>query len=269
MEEWDRTWSTLEDYRGINANMHTVEAYLAVGDVTGDPAWHRRAGLIAARVAGWAERNGWRVPEHFDATWAPLLEHHRDEPAHPFRPYGATVGHGLEWARLLVAVDATVGAEAPARLVVAAEALADRAVADGWAADGADGSSTPPTGRGVRWFTAGCTGCWPRPSTPPRCCAGPPARRATPSRCERWWAYAERHLIDHERGSWHHELDEGNRPSAEVWSGKPDVYHAYQAALLPIVPVAPSFAAALAGLPGPGARQGTEQGAGRTLPPAR
>lgn len=62
----------------------------------------------------------------------------------------------------------------------------------------------------------------------------------------RWWRYADRYLVDHERGSWRHELDAGNRPSALVWPGKPDVYHAYQAALLPTVPLVPSFAAALA-----------------------
>ena len=259
VEEWDRTWSTLEDYRGINANMHTVEGYLAVGDVTGDTAWHRRAGRIAARVAGWAEANDWRVPEHFDATWAPLLEHHRDEPAHPFRPYGATVGHGLEWARLLVAVDASLGAQSPDGLVAAAEALADRAVADGWAVDGADGfvyttdwSGRPVVRRRMHWVLAEAVN------------AAEVLRRATGAaryveQAERWWAYAERHLVDHERGSWHHELDPANQPSAEVWPGKPDVYHAYQAALLPVVPVVPSFAAALAGLPAPGA--------GRSLPP--
>ena len=38
---WDRTWSELEDYRGVNANMHTVEAYLAAADVTGDTRWRR------------------------------------------------------------------------------------------------------------------------------------------------------------------------------------------------------------------------------------
>lgn len=31
VEEWDRTWTTLGTYRGVNANMHTVEAYLAAG----------------------------------------------------------------------------------------------------------------------------------------------------------------------------------------------------------------------------------------------
>ncbi|MDR0783602.1 MAG: AGE family epimerase/isomerase, partial [Propionibacteriaceae bacterium] len=32
VEEWDRGFTTLSDYRGINANMHTVEAYLAAAD---------------------------------------------------------------------------------------------------------------------------------------------------------------------------------------------------------------------------------------------
>ena len=44
-----------------------------------------------------------------------------------------------------------------------------------------------------------------------------------------WWAYAVDHLIDLERGSWHHELDAANRPQASVWPGKPDLYHAVQA----------------------------------------
>ena len=72
---------------------------------------------------------------------------------------------------------------------------------------------------------------------------GDPRHRADE---QRWWAYAEEHLVDHAHGSWRHELDPHNRPSAEVWPGKPDAYHAYQAALLPRLPVAPSFAAALA-----------------------
>ena len=61
-----------------------------------------------------------------------------------------------------------------------------------------------------------------------------------------WWDYARRHLVDRAAGGWHHELDPQNRPSATVWSGKPDVYHAYQAALIADVPVTPSFASALA-----------------------
>jgi mannose/cellobiose epimerase-like protein (N-acyl-D-glucosamine 2-epimerase family) len=37
-------------------------------------------------------------------------------------------------------------------------------------------------------------------------------------------------------GSWHHELDPDNRPASAIWPGKPDVYHAYQAVLLTLLP---------------------------------
>ena len=245
VEEWDRSWSHLDGYRGVNANMHTVEAYLAAGDVTGDAVWHARAGRIAATVAGWARGNDWRIPEHFDADWTPMLEHHRDRPADPFRPYGATVGHGLEWSRLLVAVDATL-ADPPAGLVDAAVALFDRAVADGWAADGAEGfvyttdwSGRPVVRNRMHWVLAEAVSTavvLHRVTGDERYAAD----------AARWWDYADRYLVDHERGSWHHELDPSNRPTAETWPGKPDVYHAYQAALLPEVPTTPSFATALA-----------------------
>ena len=66
---------------------------------------------------------------------------------------------------------------------------------------------------------------------------------------ERWyrtlWDYAGRYLLDVRRGSWRHELDEHNRPSARTWQGKPDVYHALQATLVPRLPLAPGLAGAL------------------------
>lgn len=245
-DRWDRTWSDLDPYRGVNANMHAVEALLAAGDVTGDATWHERAGRISARVVDWARANGWRVPEHFDEQWQPRLEHNRDRPADAFQPYGATVGHGLEWARLLVAVDRTLGAAAPDGLVDAAVALADRAVEDGWSADGGTGFvyTTDWEGRPVvrsrmHWVAAEAVA------------TADVLRRVTDdgrwsSAGATWWRWIDEHLVDHEHGSWHHELDEQNRPSAAVWPGKPDVYHAYQAALLPELPLVPSFAAALA-----------------------
>lgn len=245
-EEWDPAWTTPSSYQGINANMHTVEAYLAAGDVTGDAAWHERAARISTRVLGWAAENDWRVPEHFDASWTPLPEFNRDEPAHPFRPYGATVGHALEWARLLVSLDATLGAAAPPDLVTRAVTLADRAVADGWAADGADGfvyttdwQGSPVVRQRMHWVLAEAVS------------AASVLHRATGEtrwarRYAQWWAYADRYVVDHERGSWRHELDPTNAPAATVWAGKPDVYHAYQAALAPDLPLAPSYATALA-----------------------
>jgi hypothetical protein len=35
-------------------------------------------------------------------------------------------------------------------------------------------------------------------------------------------------------------------PAASTWSGKPDLYHSYQAVLLPSLPLSPAAATALA-----------------------
>jgi len=61
----------------------------------------------------------------------------------------------------------------------------------------------------------------------------------------RWWDHIAEVFIDHDLGSWRHELDARNRPGALVWDGKPDTYHAFQATLIPRLPLAPTLAAAL------------------------
>jgi sulfoquinovose isomerase len=58
-----------------------------------------------------------------------------------------------------------------------------------------------------------------------------------------FWDEAAARFLDRDRGGWVHELPVGD--TAPVWSGKPDVYHAYQATLLPQLPLAPVLAAAL------------------------
>ncbi len=246
VDEWSADWSALDPYRGVNANMHAVEALLAVGDVTGERQWHARAGRIAAKVAGWAEAHAWRIPEHFTSDWTPMPDYNKDTPAHPFRPYGATVGHALEWARLFLAVDASLEAAAPAGLRRASERLFRQAVRDGWAVDGHDGfvyttdwEGHPVVRERMHWVLAEAVS------------AAEALAKATHDGQYRadalaWWRYADEELIDHDAGSWHHELSPDNRPSATVWRGKPDIYHAYQAALLPELPLTPSFAAALA-----------------------
>lgn len=246
VDEWDREWCTLDPYRGVNANMHAVESFLAAGDVTGERIWHERAGRIAARVVAWARENQWRIPEHFDESWTPRLDHHRDQPAHPFQPFGATVGHGLEWARLLLAVEATLGPDAPQGLLEAATALTEGAVLDGWSPNGIPGFvyTTDWEGQAVvelrmHWVVAEAINtAW--------CLWRRTGEQHYLDWTKEWWLYVDRFLVDHERGSWHHELDDQNRVSRQVWPGKPDVYHAYQTALLPECPLTPSFATALA-----------------------
>jgi sulfoquinovose isomerase len=60
-----------------------------------------------------------------------------------------------------------------------------------------------------------------------------------------WWDHVASVFIDHDLGSWRHELDPRNQPSGLVWSGKPDTYHAFQATLIPRLPLAPGLAGAL------------------------
>ena len=113
-EQWDESFTTLDGYRGVNANMHTVEALLSAADVLDDASLRDKALRIVTRVVhDLARGNEWRIPEHFDDTWTPVLEYNVDEPAHPFRPYGATIGHWLEWARLALHLRAGLGDAAP------------------------------------------------------------------------------------------------------------------------------------------------------------
>ncbi len=244
VDTWDVAFETLDPYRGLNANMHTLEAMLAVADATGDPAWLDRARRVAGFVVRLAAEHGGRLPEHFDASWRADLELNADRADDPFKPYGATVGHGLEWSRLLLQLEAATRDES-GDLNTAARVLFDRAVHDGWAADGAPGfvyttdwAGHPVVRARMHWVVAEGISA-----------ADALHRRTGDHRFAdlyaRWWDYTAEHVIDHDRGSWHHELDAENRPCGDVWPGKPDLYHAVQATLLPRLPLGVSIARAI------------------------
>ncbi len=243
VEGWDRDWRRPEDYRGANANMHMVEAFLAARDATGDAIWSERALRVAERlVRDVAGAHGWRVVEHFDARWTPLPDYNRDDPRHAFRPFGVTPGHALEWSRLLLHLHASLDGR-PDWLVPAARELFARAVADGWAANGGFVYTTDLDGRPVatermHWVLTEAIG------------AAAALHAVTGAdEYDRWyrtfWDVADEQFRDRERGSWRHELDERLQPSDRTWTGKPDVYHALQATLIPRLPVTSSVAGAL------------------------
>jgi len=273
-ESWDAGFTASEPYRGANSNMHSVEAYLAAGDVTGDPAWHARAASIATRlIDGYARASSWRVPEHFDGNWQPLPDYNADRRNDQFRPYGTTPGHSFEWARLLLDLQAAhaaqatreaaratavtaqagageAGAEQPGPLgwlPEAAAALFDTAVADAEDRDGHPGllytvgtDGQPVMTARLHWVACEAV-----------LAADALYRRTGEERfaaaAARWWDEIDRYFIDRSGGSWWHELTPEFTPAGSTWSGKPDLYHAYQAVLFPSLPLSPVAAIALAG----------------------
>ena len=57
--------------------------------------------------------------------------------------------------------------------------------------------------------------------------------------------YLEEKVRDHKNGSWYHQLDRNNNLLNTVWPGKSDVYHAFQATLIPYHSVDTSIACAV------------------------
>jgi sulfoquinovose isomerase len=255
VDTWDTSFGTLDEYRGINANMHTVEAMLSVASVTGDREWTRRALRICDFVVTTASAHEWRIPEHYDSSWTPLPEFNADKPDHPFKPYGATIGHGLEWSRLLLHAAAAAGDSdaAPAagggagRLATAAAELFRRAVADGWSVDGnpgfvytTDWSGHPVVRDRMHWVAA-------EGINAAAALYAQTGEQSYADQYREWWDYTDEFLIDHEHGSWFHQLDPANVPTDTVWPGKFDLYHAFQATLGARLPLWPMVATAVAG----------------------
>lgn len=251
-ESFARDWSHEEAYRGANSNMHSTEAFLAMADVTGDARWLDRALRIVERVIhGHAAANDHQVIEHFSQTWQPLPDYNHDNRADGFRPYGTTPGHAFEWARLLLHLEAArqrVKLPNPGWLLQDARQLFANACRDGWHVDGLPGvvytldwQKQPVVRHRLHWVHCEAAAA-----------AAALLQRTDEKQYEDWyrcfWEFNETLFIDRQLGSWHHELNERNQPSADIWAGKPDLYHAYQATLLPLLPLAPSLASGLAGM---------------------
>jgi mannose/cellobiose epimerase-like protein (N-acyl-D-glucosamine 2-epimerase family) len=268
VEEWTRDWSACSDYRGANANMHGVEATLAAADALAaeDPpaaaTLRRRALRSTGRIVhGWARERDWRLPEHFTAGWEPLPEHNRNRPADPFRPYGVTVGHQFEWARLCLHLRAALaldrrnghsggeddgagGGEAPAWLLDDAVALFAAAAGRGWAADGQPGfpytldwSDRPVVGARMHWVLCEAVAA----ATVLHAVTGEPRYAELAGA---WRAHGEERFADPATGSWHHELDPAGAVATGTWAGQPDAYHLAQMLVLAGRPVRGSVAAA-------------------------
>lgn len=240
-------------YRGMNSNMHMVEALLAAHSAGAGETHRDRAERIAHRAVQAAAQNEWRLPEHFDARWRPRLDHNQHHLDDPFRPYGSTVGHWFEWSRLLLHLEAATHTAQPHADTIwmrtAALTLFDRGLAEGWNVDGnagfiytVDWDGAPVVRRRLHWVLAEAIAAASVLCT----VTGDPSYADWR---DRWVTFAQEHHMDHEGGSWHHELDPENRPSPMIKTGKADIYHSTQAMLWagsPELPLRGGLAASLA-----------------------
>ena len=247
-DTWNTEFTVLDSYRGLNANMHTVEAFLAVADVLKEEKYRVRAGRIIDRVLGWAKENDWRIPEHFTEDWKPDLECNKEKPDDPFKPYGATPGHGIEWARLITQWALSSfkeDRESAAAYIEEAEQLYCRAVSDAWDRDGTPGlvyttdwNGVPVVHDRMHWTLAEAI------NTSAVLYRVTGKEKYAEDYAE-FMEYLDTKVHDKENGSWFHQMDRENRVIGTVWPGKSDIYHALQVTLIPYVPVSVSVAKAV------------------------
>ena len=232
-DTWNTEFTVLDDYRGLNANMHTVEAFLAAADVLKDEKYRERSGRIINHVIGWAKDNDWRIPEHFSKEWVADLECNKDKPDDPFKPYGATPGHGIEWSRLITQwALSTYGKEGAGEYIECARKLYERAIGDAWNSDGAPGivyttdwKGQPVVHDRMHWTLAEAINT-----------SAILYRARGVARYKQDYAkfmeYLDEKVIDHVNGSWFHQLDQNNVLMGTVCPVKSDLYHAFQATLI-------------------------------------
>lgn len=229
-DEWCRDWTPFSTYRGMNANMHGVEALLAAYEATGREKFLAMAGRILDFFMGKiGPGNDWRFPEHYTQSW----EIDRDYAGNPmFRPAGTTPGHSFELARLLLQHwDLTGRPEGDACEV--ARRVAYLALKDAWDEEKGgfvytlDFDGRPAIRARYWWPVTEAIGAL---AAMLKCCPS----NDDENWYRRLWCFADEHFIDRERGGWFPELGEDNMPADHQFKGKPDIYHSIQATLFPL-----------------------------------
>ena len=177
------------------------------------------------------------------------MEKNKEKPDDPFKPYGATPGHGIEWARLVTqwALSSSDGKLKGWRdvYIEAAEQLFYRAVSDAWNVDGTPGivyttdwDGRPCVHDRMHWTLAEAIN------------TSAVLYRVTGKSLyadfyAQFMKYLDETVADHVNGSWFHQLDRENHLIGTVWPGKSDLYHALQSMLIPYLRVDKSIAAAV------------------------
>jgi mannose/cellobiose epimerase-like protein (N-acyl-D-glucosamine 2-epimerase family) len=240
-DEYNQDWSQLLPYRGQNANMHMTEALMAAFEATGNKDYLQKAERIAELIIlKNAVPLGHRVAEHFNENWVLDKGYEGNE---MFRPSGSTPGHWLEWSRLLYQLW-ILGEKHSSWMTGAARELFRQSVELGW--DKQHGGffytldwDNQPIMREKLWW----------PVAEAISAAAYISDYDNSDYFQVWyrklWDYAENHVIDHARGGWLSELKEDLTPTSRLFVGKPDIYHALQACLIPLYPAHGSLTKAI------------------------
>ncbi len=240
-EEFSRGWGEISKYRGQNSNMHLTEALMAAHEATGKERYLRQAVRISDLIIHRnAAKLDYRVAEHFHEDWSLDKEFVGSE---MFRPSGTTPGHALEWSRLLFQLFVLCKKE-HSWMTESARGLFRQAVELGWdKAHGGffytlDWNNQPIMREKLWWPVAEAIGA-----------AAFIGAHDHDAYFQHWyrkfWDFAENHLIDHAHGGWHSELKEDLTPTSRLFVGKPDIYHALQACLIPLYPANGSLTSAI------------------------
>ncbi len=213
----------IDDYRGQNANMHSVEALLSCYAATKDEQFLDRAYQIASRISkDLADSKQQLIWEHFTQQWDIDWQYNIDKPDDMFRPWGFQTGHQTEWTKLLLML---YQYRPEAWMVERAEHLFVKGMEYGW--DDTHGGLVygfDPEGNVCDWdkhfwvhaesfaaaaYLVAVTG-----------------KEQYASDYQRIWEYSWKHLVDHEYGAWHHKLTREGQLISDIKSplGKND-YH--------------------------------------------
>ncbi len=217
-------WSSVDSYRGQNANMHSCEALIAAYEATGNGTYLDRAyalaKLITVELAGKSDGLIWEhYTDRLDIDW----DYNKDDPQNLYRPWGFQPGHQTEWSKLLL----TLHDHNPEDwMITRARELFDRALEICWDDEHggilygfAPDTSICDTDK-YFWVQAESIAASARL-----------LRKTSDSRYGSWyekiWQYAWDNMVDHQYGAWYRVLTADNRPYSDEKStagGKCD-YH--------------------------------------------